>query len=324
MKNAHGKLGVAFAALLTGGLTAPAMAAGVDAGTLIENTAEATYDIGGSPTTITSNTVGVSVDELLDVTLTSLDGGPISTTAGTEVLTFELTNTGNGPEAFRLTADPSVAGNDFDTTIDAIAVDTNSNGVYDAGVDTILTGPETTDVLAEDEAITVFVIVTVPGTATDGDQSDVQLLAEAVTGTGSPGDVFAGQGVLGVNAIVGSSGASATSSGSLTVALTSVSLVKSQAVADPFGGTATVPGSVITYTIVASVSGSGTVNNLVVTDPFPTGTTYSTGTLALDGSSLTDASGDDAGTVSGTGISVDLGSVSAGTSQSITFDVVVD
>ena len=55
-----------------------ANAGGVSAGTLIENTASASYDNGSETITVPSNTVSVKVDELLDVTLTSLDPGPIS------------------------------------------------------------------------------------------------------------------------------------------------------------------------------------------------------------------------------------------------------
>ncbi len=303
---------------------APAHAAGVDAGTLIENTATATYEDGNGPQTVDSNTVTVLVDELLDVTVTSLDSGPVGTTPGDAVLTFELTNQGNGPEAFELTADPAVAGNDFDTAIDGIAVDTNGNGTYDPGVDQILTGPETTAVLDADDTLTVFVLVTVPAGATDTQESDVELTAEAVTGTGAPGTSFSDQGVSGGDAIVGSTGADATATGSLLVGITTVDLVKSATIVDPFGGTSAVPGSVVTFTISAEVTGSGSVDDLTVTDAFPTDTTYVPGSLTLAGGTLTDASGDDAGEASATGITVDLGTVAGGTTQAITFDVTID
>ncbi len=302
-----------------------AHAEGVSAGTLIENTATATYDDGDGPKTIDSNTVVVRVDELIDVTVTSLDSGPIGTDPGEEVLTFEVTNQGNGPEAYELTANPTVPGNDFDTVIVNIAVDTNGNGTYDPGVDEILPDPETTRELAADEAITVFVIVTVPDDAADGQVSDVELIAEAVTGTGEPGTVFPGQGVDGADAIIGTTGADDSAIGSLIVGITTVDLTKSVSVVDPFGGDSAVPGSVATFTIVADVRGSGSVDDLVVTDAIPEGTTYAPGSLTLDTSSLTDASGDDAGDASDTdGVSVDLGTVAGGTTHSITFDVTID
>lgn len=306
-------------------IAAPAHAEGVSAGSLIENTATATYDDGsGPPKTVDSNTVVLAVDELLDVTVTSLDPGPVATNPGEEVLTFEVTNTGNGPEAFELTANPSVGGNDFDTTIDAIAIDTNGNGTYDPGVDTILTGPETTPVLAEDENITVFVITTVPAGVSDTEESDVELTAEAVTGTGAPGTTFAGQGVDGVDAITGLTSADDSATGSLIAGVTTVDLVKAASVVDPFGGTSAVPGSVVTFTITADVTGSTSVDDLVIADAIPADTTYLPGTLTLDGNPLTDASGDDAGEASASDISVDLGTVTGGTSHAVTFDVSID
>jgi len=305
--------------------SAPALAAGVTSGTLIQNTAEASYDEGGTARSITSNTVVVKVDELLDVTLASLDPGPVTAVRGNSVLTFELTNQGNGPEAFRLTADPAVAGNRFDVTVRSIAIDSNGNGTYDEGVDQILAQPETTPVLAPNAALRLFVLVTVPDGALDGKSSAVSLRADAVTGTGTPGTVFAVAGVDGGNAIVGTTGASATARGSLTASVATVQLVKSVALRDPFGGTSAVPGSVATFTIEANVSGSGDVANLVITDGIPAGTTYAPGTLALDGAPLTDAADSDAGTASGSsGIAVKLGRTAAGSRRQVTFNVTIN
>ena len=324
MTKAPFRLALAPLAIAAALITTPAHAGGVKAGTLIENTASATYDGGAGPVTIPSNTITVKVDELLDVTVTSRDSGPVSAAPGSAVLTFELTNTGNGPEAYTLTANPAVAGNDFDTTVNGIAVDTNGNGVYDPGVDQMLTGPATTAAIAADASLTVFVLVTIPGGVADGDQSDVSLLAEAVTGTGAPGTAFAGQGAGGGNAIVGSTGANATATGSLSVGITDVDLLKSATVRDPFGGTGIVPGATITYAIRAEVRGSGSVSDLVVTDAAPADTTYVAGSLKLDGATLTDAADADAGRSSTSGISVDLGTVSGGSSHTVTFQVTID
>ncbi|KLE35584.1 hypothetical protein [Aurantiacibacter luteus] len=324
MNHARLKIGFAFATVIVSGISTPSYAQSVEAGTIIQNTAQATFSSPGGPATVTSNTVELTVDELLDVTLTSLDGGAIAATPGNQTLTFELTNTGNGPEAYSLTANPAVAGNDFDVTIDSIAIDTNNNGVFDPGVDEILTGPAITRSLDAGEAITVFVNVVVPSTVADGDQSTIEMTADAVTGTGSPGDVFPGQGEGGVDAVVGSTGATATAAGSLVAGITTVELVKTQSVLDPFGGTSVVPGSIVTYTITANVTGSGSVADFVITDAFPAGTTYSTGTITLRGASLTDAAGDDAGEADATGIAVDLGTVAAPSSQSVAFKVVVE
>ncbi|RDC59707.1 hypothetical protein HME9302_00899 [Alteripontixanthobacter maritimus] len=301
-----------------------AHAEGVPAGTLIENTAQASYDVGNGVETVDSNTVTLKVDELLDVTVTSLDAAAVGTAPGDAVLTFELTNIGNGPEAFVLTTNAAVSGNDFDTTVDGIAVDTNGNGVYDPGIDEVLTGPETTAILPADGNLTVFVLVTVPNTATDSQQSSVQLIADAVTGSGAPGTTFGAQGENGVDAVVGTTGADDDATGSLIVGVTTVELVKTGVVSDPFGGTSAVPGAIITYTLSASVSGSGTATALVITDAIPSGTSYQFGTLALDAAPLTDADDTDAGEADATGIRVDLGNAPGGTDNIITFDVKID
>jgi uncharacterized repeat protein (TIGR01451 family) len=313
-------------ALLAAAVTpSAALAGGVTAGTLIENIAVASYDEGGTARTINSNTVTVRVDELLDVTLTSLDPGPLAGRPGDAVLTFELINQGNGPEAFRLTANTAVAGNDFDTTLRAIARDSNGNGVYDEGVDEILAAPQTTPVLAPDARLTLFVLVTVPGGVGDAQESAVALTAEAVTGQGTPGTAFAGQGVSGGDAIVGTTGALATARGSLINSVINVALVKSVTLRDPFGGTSAVPGSIATFAIEARVTGTGAIDNLVVTDVIPEGTTYAPGTLALDGTGLSDGADGDAGTASDAdGIAVRLGTVAAGTTRAVTFNVTID
>jgi uncharacterized repeat protein (TIGR01451 family) len=300
-------------------------AGGVSAGTLIENTAVASFDDGNGPRTINSNKVTVRVDEILDVTLISRDPGPISSRPGDAALTFELSHRGNGPEAFRLLANPAVAGNDFDVTVRAIAVDSNGNGVYDAGVDETLTSPQTTAILSPDSVLTVFVLVNVPDDAADGQRSNVDLVAEATTGSGTPGTEFAGAGVDGGDAIVGATGALATTRGSLTTAVVSVNLLKSVALRDPFGGSSAVPGTVATFTIRAEVTGSGTIRNFVVTDIIPGGTSYAPGTLAHDGVSLTDATDADSGTASDAdGIRVNLGEVAGGSVHAVTFDVTID
>jgi len=311
--------------LAFGCLPMAASAGGISAGTLIENTATATYDDGNASRTVTSNTVTVRVDELLDVTVTSLDSGAQSVAPGEAVLSFEVTNQGNGPEAFELTANPSMSGNDFETVVESLAIDSNGNGVYDPGVDEILATPQVTPVLAADETVTVFVIVTVPEDTADQEETEVELAASAVTGNGAPGTIFAGQGEGGGDAVAGTTTALAAATGSLVSRITSLELTKSATVLDPFDGESAVPGSIATFTLVARVVGSGSLEDVTVTDAIPEGTTYAEGTLTLDTGPLTDASGDDAGEASNaSGIAVDLGRLDAGATHTITFDVTID
>lgn len=313
------------ASVLAAGLVPQvAHATGVSAGTLITNTASATYNSGTSSGSVTSNTVSVKVDELLDVAVAGLTTTPLATGSANAVLEYRLTNTGNGPEAFNLTVNPTVAGNNFDAVVQQVVIDSNGNGTYEPGVDTVLASGSPTPVLAADGQLKVFVIVSLPSGATDGQTSQVRLTADAVTGTGTPGTSFAGQGQGGGDAVVGASGASANGLDALIASLASVSLSKSAAIVDPFGGAKAVPGAVVTYTLVATVSGTGQVSSLHVTDAYPTGTTYQAGTLKLDGAALTDVSDADAGLSSGTGIDVDLGTVAGGTTKTVKFDVKIN
>src|SRR5688500_202216 len=104
---------------------ATAYAEGVSAGTRIENTASATYSNGATTETITSNEVEILVDELLNVAVASQDAGNVTLNASGAVLSFEITNAGNGPEAFRLTPNAAIGGNDFDPAVTLLAYDSN-------------------------------------------------------------------------------------------------------------------------------------------------------------------------------------------------------
>ncbi|MEY4721433.1 MAG: hypothetical protein RIQ46_1158 [Pseudomonadota bacterium] len=324
MKRANMKFAPASIALALV-LSAPsAHATGVSAGTLIENTATATYNAGSSSVSVSSNTVKVTVDELLDVAVASLSGAPVAAGLTEVAIPFSVTNTGNGPEAFKLSVNPTVAGNQFDASLVSTVIDSNDNGTYEPGVDTVLASGAPTPAIAADDTLRVFVIVTIPAGATDGQTSQLQLTAEAVTGTGTPGTAFAGQGQGGGDAVVGSSGANDVDAASIVASTVSVSLTKSAAIADPFGGNQSVPGAVVTYTLVASVTGSGPASDLRITDVIPTGTTYQAGTLTLAGGPLSDAADSDAGKASSAGIDVDLGDVAGGSSGTVTFKVKIN
>ena len=314
-----------FALVTLGAIIAPgvAHATGVSAGTLIQNTATATYTSGASGGTIQSNTVTVKVDELLDVAVAGLTTTPAIAGAGNVVLEYSVTNTGNGPEAFDLVVNPAVAGNGFDAVVQQIVVD-NGNGIYEPGIDLVLPAGTPTPLIAADGSVKIFVIVSLPAGATDGQTSQVQLTANAVTGTGTPGTVFAGQGDGGGDAVVGSSTASKNANDALIASLATVSLVKSASVVDPFGGSQPVPGAVVTYTLTATVNGSGQADALHVTDVIPAGTTYQAGTLTLDSAALTDANDVDAGQASASGVDVNLGTVAGGSSKVVKFNVKIN
>ena len=94
-----------------------ATALGVTAGTDITNTATASYTVGVTPLTATSNTTSTIVDELLNVTVVGQDAGSqvtVSSGAIAQVQTYVVTNTGNGTDSYSFTAS-NQTGDDFDT-----------------------------------------------------------------------------------------------------------------------------------------------------------------------------------------------------------------
>ena len=291
------------------------------AGTTISNTATATFDAGGGAQTVDSNRVDLLVDELLDVTVASNNPTDVPTTPGAtgQVLSFRVTNTGNGPENFALSTIANAGGDNYDPAVTQIYVDANGDNAFDANVDTLYT-PGTGDPLLQPEtAITVFVVATTPGTVVDGNRGIVSLVAAAKTGTGAPGYSFAGQGEGGGDAVVGSTGADADDDGAFIVSAATVTLVKSAAVTNALGTTDPVPGATITYTIVATVAGSGSVGGLAITDNIPPNTRYAPGSITLGGGALSDAADADAGDYNGTRINVALGTVAGGQTRTVTF-----
>ncbi len=307
------------------GVSQTAFAAGTLAGTDINNTATATYDGPGGPVTVDTNQVTIKVDELLDVTVARTSPGDVPTTPGAtgNVLIYRITNTGNGSEAYSLTTDVNKSGDDFNPTLNQIVIDTNNNGVYDAGVDTVYVAGSNDPVLAPDQGQTIFVLTNTPSTVVNGNRAEIGLTATARTGTGAPGTTFAGLGTGGSDAVVGTTRATSEATGFLAVQAAAVALVKSATILDPFGGSRPVPGAVITYSLVATISGAGSINNLVITDPIPAGTAYSGGTMTLDTVALTDAADADSGNFNGTRISVGTGNVPAGQTRTVTFKVTI-
>ena len=308
-------------------MPAQARAEGTPAGAQIENVARATYDRpDGTPTTVDSNTVVLVVDELLDVTVSWADPADVGTTAGAtaQLLRYTVTNGGNGTERFALATIENAGGDDFDPAVTSIILDTNGNGAYDPGVDTAYVAGTNDPELDADESIGIFVLSTIPAAGTDGQRGRVDLTAAAVTGTGTPGQSFAGQGQGGGDAVVGATGADAEDDGYYLVAGATLTFVKSASVVDPYNGSTVTPGAIVTYTLTATVGGTGSLANLRVSDPIPADTTYEPGSITLDGTPLTDAADGDAGRLNNTDIEVALGTVAGGSAHVISFKVKID
>ncbi len=275
-------------------------AAGTPAGTSIQNTAQVSYTLGSSTVTASSNTSSVTVAEILDAVLTiAAPTVQVSAGATTEELVFTLTNTGNGTEAFDLTAlSAGVVGDDFDPTLatPSIYFDTDNSGDFSAA-DVAYSAGANDPVLAADASVRLIVVNGIPNTAVNGNRGRSQLTAAAASGSSdTPGTSFGLVGDGGVEAVAGTTGGDAVLFGEYLVADVLLTAVKSQTIVDQFAGARPLPGARINYQIVVTASGSGTATAAGFSDLIPANTTYVAGSLELNGAALSDSADIDAGT----------------------------
>ena len=254
---------------------------------------------------------------------------PVTPGATQQALRYRVENTGNGPETFHLVANSAISGgDDFDPVAasPSIYLD-DGDGVFGAG-DVAYVPGSNDPVLAEDAFVIVLVVNNIPAAAIDGQSGASSLLAEARTGTGAPGTVFADQGYLGTDAVVGTSGGDDLDQGHYTVESVAVTAVKSQTVVDQFGGSHAVPGARIHYSIAVNATGSGTASAAMFSDNIPAGTTYVPGSLTLNSAALSDGVDADAGAFETTPkarVRVQLGNLTqASGTQTIQFAVTIN
>lgn len=312
--------------------SAPASAAGTPVGTVIENTATVEFVLGGTPTSLTSNTTTITVIERIDVVVTLQSPQILVAASGTnQALLFTVTNTGNGTETFELAIDSVIAGSDFDPTPsapDSIYFDTDASGDFNIAVDQpYVPGTNDPELLA-DGSVDVFLLNDIPATVVNGDIGQSELTATAATGTGLPGTEFAGLGDGGVDAIAGTTGGEAADVGEYLIFDVLVSVIKSQVVTDQFTGTQPIPGAVITYTVTIEVTTAGTAVASVFRDVIPANTTFVAGSISLDGVGLSDAIDADVGELDTTGsptVVVRLGDLTSTVGvKTVEFEVTID
>lgn len=341
---------VIFSLLITSGF---AHSAATPAGTIISNIAKANYEISGVPQPkVESPSSNFLVDRKLDVKVSEANGSRTVVTQGDQetaykCLGFDVTNEGNALQDFMLTlsnqaggADPFGGNDNFNVTTDLTAVVDDGDGICNAGD----TATYIND-LAAGNTVRVWVKGDIPLTQVNGDIAAIILTAQiaetsAVPNTpgaaiitdhkGSADNPAAVQDVL-----ADSKGdtddyndGKDSDTDAFIVASAVVSSVKSVSILDPSGGRDPITGSVLTYTIAVTLSGSGTALNVVITDPVPAHTTYMPGTLTIDTGTLTDAadadSGDYGATTPGT-VTVSLGNLtSTSPVHTITFKAVIN
>ncbi len=334
----------------------PAFAAGTTAGSTIANTATVNYSVGGVAQGAITATNNITVDRRVNLTVAEVGNVTTSVSPGqtARVTTFTVSNTSNAPLDLGLSVVQQAGGtashggtDTFDVTAPQIAVDTNGNGTYDAGTDTIVTF---LDELAADAVRTVFIVANIPAGLPNGAVADVALVAQAreAGGAGAQGAVVtqtAGANTAGVDTVFADGAGTNdvardgqfSDDDDYTVAAPTLSVTKqSRVVSDLVNGNTNpkaIPGATIEYCIVVTnAAGSAAADSVAISDPLPAQTTYDatygifqggtyTGTVPTGVCNLDGTAGGSftAGTVNGS-----LGTLAAGTTRTIYFRVTIN
>lgn len=302
---------LALLALSALGAVNSAYAAGTVANTSITNRATVSYAVGGvTQTSIESSPTGNSaagagagadttfvVDDRIDLTVAELSGNATTVNPGQNnvVAVFTVTNTGNAPHAFQLSAlntniAPPYGGGADNTDVNnlRVFVDANTNSTYEPATDTAVN----IATLAPDTTARVLIVADAPLTMTNGQFANVRLIARAAVnntpgtlstqtvGADTPGSVDI---VFGDDSTDGTGARDATAQDEdqFAVQSASISVAKTLSViSDPFNGTTNpkaIPGAVVQYAVTITNSGAAAATGVQVADPLPTNTTFVSG-----------------------------------------------
>lgn len=336
--------GIIFALVMFAAATQTAMAAGTASNTTIANTAAVDYQISGAAQpTVTSNNLQFLVDNRVDLTVTSVLGDNVVPSEADQPLTFTITNDGNTTQGYSLAATNRAAGDNFDMTNIRIYIEDGTTAGFQIAEDTLyVAAANAFDLAADATSVNVYVVSDTPGTPTNGQTSDLDLRATTLNaGTTVVTTATAGADTAAVDVVFGDIAGTATgdtardgthsATGTYTVAVTPLTLVKSSAVTwDPFNlgvDPKRIPGAIIRYTLVVNNPGASGATNVVVVDGMPANTTYVAASITVGGAGRTDVvDGDNAdyNVTNVTSVTVNVGALGAAATETITFDVTIN
>jgi len=299
--------------------------AGTSAGSWIQNQASVSYQTASGNVTSDSAVVQFQVQELVRSSIVKLDAGSVSVSSPqtNAAMKFRLQNDGNSPEGFSIFVSQD-SGDDFDVTIGSYYVD-DGDGIFDPALDTLYDNSNPPE-LAADASIVLWITSDIPSSLSDADLANLNVSAVSHTfvadgqATPSAGAVVENAGPDSTDVVNAAAITSITSTFVVTDIDVTITKVISATRDNLGGGTGSqrVPGAEVDYTLTVTVTGSGTANNIIVTDDLPDQLQLKdgvSGIITVGGIDETASSADSDGTSydANTGtITVELGDIDAG------------
>ncbi len=331
-----------------------ALAAGTESFTLIQNSADIDYQVGGvDQATASSNIAEFRVDRRVDLTMTAPQTFAAATPNTQIVWPLVLTNEGNGDQGYRINFQAD-GGNTFQATnvyvyidggstpFDLDATDTLYSTLDGGTLNETFAGVLNIGDLGNDGTMNLLVVADIPIGAANAQTATYHLIATTVN-DGSPGaspaddtvatpdtdawdamteqTVFGdGQGTVDAAAPDGMYSTSVT----YTISSASLTITKSAAVTDDGMGSSNpkaIPGATVQYRIQIVNGGAQPAEAVTIQDAVPADTTFVAGTVTADigGSSITPTV-----TYSDPDLEVVIGDIPNGQTANVYFDVTIN
>jgi len=295
---------------------------GTIVGTIINNHANIQYVMNAKEYKYSSNIDRFVIDHVIDLDISWQNTAHVLVGSGDKgvVLTFLLTNLGNGEDTFTLRYEHNDT-NSFDPppTNTHIYLDIDGNSIFDISKDTEVTKDIN---ITADHNVTLFVVADIPDT-NDTNYTDAELSHDGISveSASLPDDGEDRADSVDIVVRTGESRAMG------VYEIREFWFDSSKSVRAISDDNLTHTGSVLHYTILLRLRGetSGkSVDSVVVTDAIPEGSTYLSDSLYLDEKLLTDEVDGDDGDINSTHIRVLVGEIAEDDNHTVEFEVMVD
>ena len=289
--------------ILLSSLSLNVQAKGVAAGAVISNTVIVTAN--GIPEFGLRATAEFTVAETLNFDLISLDSQAVTviSPSNDRVLSFRLTNTGNGTESFLLKSNTLITDDDFDPIVNSIWIESNQTSSFQnkssARADSQYLVDLNKVTLDADESVVIYILSRIPKSLGKSQTGKVILKVKADIPNidqYSVGDSIPAAGDNGVDLVLLKDQGQSQAVGSYITSSLNLDMKKTVfKVIDPYNKKRIMPGTAVTYKISLNATGDGVIENLVISDPTPKNMHYKAGSMILNNISLSDINDNDQG-----------------------------